>query len=135
MKFHQLAESFYTWGWKIKHEHYVAFSDYLKEMLKRNRVMVIMDGAVVTAIILYFLTDDYTRVYKKGTWDLPKSDDPAGNQIYVDKLLCKKWTPEIRRLVQNAIQEKYPHVTEGFYHRSPNDRCVRITKREILCTR
>ncbi len=131
MRFHQLAQLFYDWGWEIKHDHYVAFSDYLKDMLKMNRVMVLMNGEEIEAIIMFYLTDDYTQIYKKQTWDLAK-DNPNGSQIYIDKMVCKKVTREVIRKIQDAIEEKYPQVELGVYHRAPFDRCIKIRRKHEL---
>ena len=131
MKFHHLAKLFYDWGWQIKHDYYIAFSDYLKEMLKRDRVFVIHLDAEIVAVCFYYLTNDYEKLYKKPAWEVV-NDEPEGRQIYIDKMLCKKWTPSMRHLVQEAIEERFPHVDEGYYHRAPRDRCVKILSRRIL---
>ncbi len=131
MRFNQLARTFYDWGWEIKHDHYVAFSDYLKDMLKMNRVMVLMNGEEIEAIIMFYLTDDYTQIYKKRTWDLAK-DNPSGCQVYIDKMVCKKVTREVIRKIQDAIEEKYPQVELGVYHRAPFDRCIKIWRKHEL---
>lgn len=130
MRFHRLAEIFYSWGWEIKHEHYIAFSDYLKEMLKLNRVMIIQDGESVEAVIMFYLTNDYEILYKKSTWEIAK-DDPNGTQIYIDKMVCKSWNKDLRKSVQEAIEKKFPHVEMGVYHRAPKDRCVKIYSRRM----
>lgn len=128
MRFNQLSILFYEWGWQINHDHYVAFSDYLKEMLKMNRVMMIQNNGEIEAIILYYLTNDYEKLYKKKTWELAK-DEPYGSQIYIDKMVCKKFTKEIRKALQEAIESEYPNVTLGVYHRAPKDRCFKIYRR------
>ena|SRR3990167_2085808 len=131
MRFHGLAQLFYQWGWEIKHEHYTAFSDYLKEMLKRNRVMVVMNGEEIEAVITYYLTDDYEKLFKKSTWEVV-NDDPDGSQIYIDKMVCKKFNKELRVRLAQAIEEKFPNVVEGFYHRAPFDRCIKIRRKHEL---
>lgn len=130
MRFQQLARIFQEWGWDIKHEHYVAFSDYLKEMLKRKRVMVMMDGENIIAILTYYLTDDFNKIYKKRCWDVV-DDNEEGKQIYIDKMIAKKINRETIRTIQNFIEENFPNVDVGIYHREPYDKCVRIYRREI----
>ena len=130
MKFHHLANLMYNWGWQIKIEQYIAFSDYLKDMLKKNRVFVIYDGELIIAVVMYFLTDDYNKVYKKKTWETV-SDNPEGHQMYIDKLVAKEWNPTLRKAVQMAIQEKFPQVKTAYYHRAPKDRLVTIMRRDI----
>lgn len=127
MKPAQMANLMYKWGWVIRHEHYIAFCDYLKEMVKRNRVFIVKDEEEIIALCFYFLTDDFNEVYKKGTWDVIE-DDPSGHQIYIDKLVCRTWTRKVRESVQEAIQTRFPQVAEGYYHRAPKDRCVKILR-------
>lgn len=132
MRFHQLSQLFYSWGWQIKHQHYTGFSDYLHAMLKRERVMAIDKDGEIVAVILFFLTDDYNKVYKKGPWELV-NDNPDGHQIYIDKLVCKNFDKPMRLAIEDAITSKYPNVTEAIYHREPFDRKVTI-KRRTACT-
>src|SRR3990167_10832588 len=131
MRFHGLSQLFYEWGWVIKHEHYTAFSDYLKEMLKRNRVMVVTEGEEIQAVIMFYLTNDYTKIYKKRTWDVV-NDESDGTQIYIDKMVCKKFNKELRIRLAEAIENKFPNVVEGFYHRAPFDRCIKIRRKNEL---
>ena len=130
MRFVHLANLMQSWGWKINHDQYIQFSDYLKEMLGMDRVFIVMDGDVIIAICFYYLTNDYETLYKKSTWAVVK-DDPSGHQIYIDKLVCSKWTKLVRIAVQKAIQEKFPQVAEAYYHRAPKDRCVKIIRKDI----
>lgn len=134
MRFVELARLFYEWGWEIKHEHYTAFSDYLKEMLKKDRVMVILKDVDIEAVIMFYITDDYEKVYKKGNWEIVK-DDANGNLMYIDKMVCKKFSIELHRAINNAIAEKFPQVEEAMYLREPNDRRVTIKMRRQLCTK
>lgn len=131
MKFHQLSQLFYNWGWQIKHEHYVFFSDYLKAMLKKNRVMVVKNGEEIEAVIMYYLTNDYKTLYKKGNWEVVE-DESDGKQIYIDKMVCKKFTKELRVRLAEAIEEKFPQVELGVYHRAPFDRCIKIRRKHEL---
>lgn len=131
MRFIELARLFYEWGWQIKHEHYTDFSDYLKEMLKRNRVMIVMDAERIEAVIMFYLTNDYKTLYKKRTWEVV-NDEPNGSQIYIDKMVCRKFTKELRVRLQEAIEEKFPQVELGVYHRAPFDRCIRVRRKNEL---
>ena len=128
MKASQMAQLVYRLGWVINHTHYVQFCDYLREMVARQRVFIIKENDEVIALCFYFITDDYNKVYKKDTWALV-NDNQLGHQIYIDKLICSKWTKEVRVAVQDAIEEKYPHIEVGIYHRAPKDRCVKILNR------
>lgn len=131
MRFHNLAAMFYRWGWHIKHDHYVAFSDYVKEMLKRKRVFAIYDNAEIIAIVFYYLSNDYRLIYKKGTWDVV-NDDPNGHQIYIDKMVCKKFDRNVLRAIKQSIEDEFPNITEGVWHRSPFDKCVRVRRSHAL---
>lgn len=126
MKFYQIARLFYEWGWEIKHEHYVAFSDYMKEMVKRKRVMMIYENDEPIAVILYFLTDDYKKLIEhKRTWDIVE-DNPDGHQIYIDKMICKSFSRQLVREIKLVVEKEFPNVIMGVYHRAPNNKCVKI---------
>lgn len=131
MKFAQLSRTFYEWGWQIKHEHYVAFSDYLKAMLKKNRVMLILKDGEIEAIILFYITDNYDKVYKKFDWEVV-DDNENGNLAYIDKMVCKKYTKSLRMAIYDALVEKYPNIDEAMYLRA-KDRKVIIRRQE--CTK
>jgi len=134
MTFSQLTDIFESWGYVIKPEHYFGFKNYCQKMMKMGRVIVIVNGPNIEALVFFYLTNDYTKIYKKGEWDIAM-DDMFGSQAYIDKMVCKRWTLEIRRKLQTLIEERFPSVKEAFYHRAPFDRCVRIKRREELCTK
>ena|SRR3990167_8830816 len=121
-----------SWGMSLKTEHYYDFKNYMHQMMKRHRMIIVTDSGNVIAIIFFFLTFNYQNLYKKSEWATPE-DNSLGNQIYIDKMICKKWTLAIRRKVQELIQTNYPEVTLAYYHRAPNDRCVKINRRAMLC--
>jgi hypothetical protein len=136
MTFDHLANIFFSWGWKVPHNNYGMFKNYLQAMLKKDRVLVVKDGSNIVAILIYYITDDYETLYKKGTWDIAE-DNPEGHQFYIDKLVALNFTPLIHRLIKEAVRERFPNVTEAFYHREPKDRCAKIIVRrqhEVLDT-
>ena len=128
MTFLHLASLMQTWGYKVDPEHYLSFSYYLKACLKKHRVLMIWDDSKIEAVVIFFLTNDYSKLYKKGTWDVPLEDE-SGSQIYVDKLVCRQYTSCLGRAIRNIFEKEFPQVEEAFYHRAPNDRCVRIKRR------
>lgn len=129
MTFIHLANLMQSWGYIIKPKHYYGFKAYLEEMLKRNRVLVIWNDNLIECVITYFFTNDYTTAYKKDTWTIPK-EDYNGIQIYIDKMVCRRWTKSLRAKLQDAIEEQYPWVREAYYHRAPNDRLIKIVRGE-----
>ncbi len=134
MTFENLTQTMVRWGFEIKAHHYKAFQAYLEAMLTKDRVIVIRQNGQLEAIVFYFLTEDYSKLYKKSTWEIAK-DDPEGHQIYIDKMVCRRWTKELRQAVKRAIELKFPHVQEAYYHRAPIDRCVKISRETgVLCS-
>ena len=128
MTYEHLCNLFYNWGWYVKPEAYKEFREYLLGMMKRKRVMVVMKDELIVAILCFYITNDYTKLYKKGTWDLAIEDE-NGSQMYIDKLVCRRWTKSIRELVQDSIEYQFPQVEEVYYHRAPKDRCVKLLTR------
>lgn len=132
MTFDHLSHIFQAWGYVIKQQHYQNFKDYLSKMLEMDRVLVVCDqNGVILSILTFYLTKNFEKIYKKGTWDITQ-DDPSGQQIYIDKMVAREWSPSIRKAVESAFTEKFPDLTEGIYHRAPYDRCVVIYRRGVL---
>lgn len=125
MTFDNLANLMQNWGYEIKSTEYENFSNYLQAMLTKNRVMLIWDKGLISCVIIYFLTNDVENAYKKSTWEVPQ-DDPDGDKIYVEKMVCSGWSGGLRKLVYEAFKEKFPQVTEVHYHRAPFDRPHKI---------
>ena len=128
MTYEHLCNLFYNWGYYVKPQAYNEFKSYLLEMMKRKRVMVVMDDDLIVAILCFFITNDYSKLYKKGMFEVA-SEDEYGSQMYIDKMVCKRWTKQIRELMQDAIEYEFPQVDEVYYHRAPKDRCVRLLTR------
>ena len=132
MTFDDMLRVFDSWGYPLKTEYYWDFKQYCQTMLRRKRVIIVMNGEEIQSVVFFFLTNDYLRLYKKSEFETP-DDKECGFQMYVDKMICKHWTPAVRRSVQDIIEERFPHVKEAYYHRAPNDRCVTIRRRASLC--
>lgn len=127
MTLDDVVDSLLEWGYVINPREYDRFRDYVREMFARERVLMMFKEDELMAIILFHITNDYERLYKKGLWDIPDGD-PEGHQVYIDKMVCKSMTLPLRRAIASAIVNKYPRVDEGYYHRAPYDRCVKIFK-------
>lgn len=128
MNFNSLCNAFLDWGFYLPPAHYVGFKKYIETMVHRNRLIAIEDENGLCAIITFFLTNDYETFYKKGLWDTPLDDD-NGTQIYVDKMVCSKYSKDLRNALKETIEELFPLVEIGVYHRAPKDRCVKIYRR------
>ena len=131
MTFDNLATLFISWGWVVPPNHYESFKRYLHEMLRRKNVLIIWDGSLIEAVIFFFITNDYSKTYKKGIWDLVE-DVSEGRQVYIDKLVCKQYTLNLRRKLQNLIEDAFPGQDEVHYLRAPRDRHVIIKRRGVL---
>lgn len=130
MTFDNLLHIFDSWGYHIKTEHYADFKQYAQQMIRRRRMLVVTSKDNVVAVIFFFITNSYLKLYRKAEFAAP-ADTDYGFQVYIDKMICKKWEPSTRRLVQKAIQDCYPCASVAYYHRAPNDRCVTINRRAI----
>ena len=130
MTFEHLANLFYNWGYEVKMEHYFLFRNYLLNMLNRDRVLIVKSGQLIEAIATYYLTNDYTKIYKKHTWDLV-DDEPDGKQVYVDKMVCRRYSRFLRNLIGSSFEERFPKAEMLVYHRAPKDRCVKVERRSV----
>lgn len=130
MTFDDILENMFLWGYQIKPEHYQGFKTYFETMLKMDRVIIVYNDDCIDAVITFFLTKDYNISYRKGTWDIPQ-DDPEGHQIYIDKLVGN-YNFKLARLIRKEIEDRFPKVMEGYYHRSPKDRLFKIRRTHEL---
>ena len=133
MTFDNLVNIMYSWGHALKPYHYFGFRSYFNQMLDSKQVAFIQGESGPICILFFSIVDDCTDIHKKAEWDLPRNNI-LGNKIYVDKMICQSWTPSLRRTVQDWIEETFPQVDEGYYHKAPRDKCVKIYRRRRLCT-
>lgn len=133
MKIDNLILLFQYWGYAVDPRESHNLERYIKEMVKRNRVLLISNDGEAEAILTFFITNNFNQLYRKPTWATPE-EDADGTQIYVDKMVCRRVTLPLRRKLQDTIEELFPNIEAAYYHRAPYDRCIRINKRRSLCT-
>ena len=123
MKFDDLYWTFISWGYALKPGYYQRFKVYFEDMIRRKRVMILEDSNGIVAVITFFITRNHEALANKPEFACPM-DDPNGSEIYIDKMICKRWTMGVRRLVQDIVESHFPRVMIGFWHREPDNRCV-----------
>ena len=130
MKFDDLYWTFCSWGFPIKPEYYQRFKVYFEEMLRRKRVLMISNDDGLQAVITFFITRDHETLSNKPEFSIPY-DDENGTEIYIDKMVAKSFSLNLKRIVQETFESLYPNVQIGFWHRGPNNKCVVTYKRRI----
>ena len=96
-----------------------------------NRVIIIESEFGGEAIIFYFLINPENKEIfsNRPMWSCPE-DDLEGTMIFIDKMICRKWTVGIRKALEEAIVDKYPLITEALWLREPKNRHVIIKRGE-----
>lgn len=130
MKFDDLYWTFCSWGFAIQPQYYQRFKVYFEEMLRRRRVLMIWDRDELQAVLMFFITRDHDTLANKPEFSIPY-DDINGTEIYIDKMVAKQFNMKLKHSIQEALESLYPNVQIGFWHRSPNNRCVVTYKRRI----
>ena len=104
---------------------------YVSEMLLRNRAIGIYSNNGMECFIFFFITDEENlhTFSNRPMWSTPP-DNEYGNIFFVDKMVARRWTPALRRLVQREVESNFPNVDQAFWLREPNNRNVIIKKRE-----
>lgn len=128
MTFEHLLNRFYAWGKFVKSTQEKHLKKYFFEMLNRKRVMIIQNGDSVEAILFFFLVNDVKTYANRPIWSTPE-DTEDGHIIFIDKMVAHNWTRELRKIVQEQIESKFPQVTEAFWLREPLNRNVIIKRR------
>jgi hypothetical protein len=88
------------------------------------------ENSDVDAILTFFLTNDENKMYKPSLWSLIE-DNPEGNKIIIDIMLCRNWNLPIRRILQDVIEQNF-NVKEGHYYHAPYGPHVKIKRRRPL---
>ncbi len=128
MTFENLVIQFLIWGKPIKPLETQNFKKYLSTMLKRDRVLLIESDMGMECLLCYFLTDTLEPFANRPMWSCPE-DNFNGHIFFVDKMISSRWTPTLRRLVRDQVEERFPQVDQAFWLREPNNRNVIIKKR------
>ncbi|MDO8656152.1 MAG: hypothetical protein Q7K45_02860 [Nanoarchaeota archaeon] len=105
--------------------------DYVSDMLHDHRIVEIRKDGTPHAIIFFSVCNDYEPYLKKGEFEyLP--DNPSGKIIYVEVMIARRWTRELREKFEELLATKYPNFEYGVWHRmaSWGDRKV-IAKRRL----
>lgn len=90
--------------------------DYVSDMLYNHRIVEIRKDSRPHAIIFFSVCDDYEPYLKKGEFQyLP--DNPSGKIIYIEVMICRKWTRELREQFETLLTTKYPNLEYGVWHR------------------
>ena len=128
MKFEHLANLFMNWGWIVEPADYEGFKNYLSTMLKRRHVVVIWNGPLIEAVMTYIITDDYHKFLGKPIWSTPE-DEPYGLQVYIDKIVCRRFTRELWRKIRDFMEDNFQGQEEAVYHRPFDNRTIIIKRR------
>lgn len=128
MTFENLLLQFILWGKIVKPKEIGNYRNYLSQMLKRNRVIIISQNDEIKAILCFFLAHSAKEFDNRPLWSCPP-DSEDGNIFFVDKMIAETWNPSIRRYLQNEIENRFPQVTEAFWLREPKNRNVIIKRR------
>lgn len=89
---------------------------YLYRMIDDGRTIVIMEDGKVHAFICFSICEDFEQFYKKDTWDyIPHY--PSGSIIYIELMICRKWTKELRGKFEELIIQRYPQLHTGIWHK------------------
>lgn len=116
---------FQAWGKMLVPSQIPAFNKYVSRMLIRNRAIIVNGENGMEAILFYFLTDDVKPFVNRPLWSTPQ-DTESGHIMFIDKAVALKWTKKVRLAVKEAVERKYPNVTQGYWLREPLNRSVII---------
>ena len=105
---------------------------YVSKMLRDERIVELSSNGRVDGYLFYSICNSIEPYYKKKTWVyVPHIKN--GHTLYVEKLVCKKWTKLLRQLFQSKILEKFPNLEQGIWHRYGKTCDRQINYRRKLC--
>lgn len=117
-------------GYAVKPQYEERLAVYLNEMIERERAVVVQSEDGIEAIITFFITEDHEKLANKPEFSIP-NDNPYGHEIYIDKMIAHRWDRRMRKIVVELMEDQFPQARVAFWHKSPNNRCIRIYKRGI----
>ena len=120
-----------SWGHQLRPEHIENFTRYLRTMLRRNRVIMIESEHGLEAIIFFFLINKPQDFTNRATWTTPEDTD-SGHIFFIDKMLCRNWTRDIRESIRSQVESKFPQIEYALWLRRPNNRHVILKRGRIL---
>ena len=92
------------------------FESYVERMLNDDRVIVFSENGKVEGVIFFSVDDETNRFWQKKMWEyLPHN--PLGTTAYIELLLIKKWNMEVRKNIQYFLENRFPDLLFGRWHR------------------
>ena len=107
--------------------------EYFSKMIADGRVIVIWKDNEPYSVMTFSISNEFEQFHKKSTWHyLPH--DPTGTSLYIELLVSKVWTKELRKQFGQEILKKYPQLEEAHWHRwvSSGERHVKIRRKEYV---
>ena len=104
--------------------------DYVEDMLHNERIIEIRENGLPYAMIFYSVTNDPYSFLKKGEFEF-KEHDPYASTVYIEKMISREWTKELRKQFESFLVERYPQLEYGIWHRYSKwgDRQVTVKRR------
>ncbi len=104
--------------------------DYIADMLHDRRIIEINRNGSPHAIIFFSVCNDYEPYLKKAEFEY-KPDNPAGKIIYIECMISRGWTKQLRQEFESVLADRYPDFEYGVWHRFAiwGDRKVIIKRR------
>ena len=103
--------------------------EYFTKMIADGRVIVIWKDKEPYAVMAFSIGNDFEKFHKKTTWDYI-AHDQEGSTLYIELLVCKQWTKELRKQFEQEILKHYPQLEEAHWDRwvSSGERHVKIRR-------
>lgn len=91
---------------------------YLAAMAAKNRLLyIVRDNQVIGWTTVWVGSeDDIYRFHHREMFSLTH-DDPNGEIVYMDYLVCSEWNKEIRNLITSQLAQKFPNHKKLVWYR------------------
>ena len=128
MTYLDVLEIMHKVGYHIKRSVIHDVVDYVDNMLRDSRILVINRDGEPYALVLFSISNSYEPYFLKNDFDfLPHN--PNGRIIYLEKLISKGWDKELRQQFEETILQIYPQLETAVWHRR-GDRKI-VAKRRL----
>lgn len=89
---------------------------YFGKMNLDGRIIGIGENGRLKGLLLFSITDSPSPFYKKRMWEYI-SHNIYGEIAYIEKLIIRKWTKEMRLRIEEILISRYPNLEYAAWHR------------------
>jgi len=94
-------------------------NDYFRKMAEDGRLIKIWKDGKSHTFLTFSICDDYRPYAYKALWQV-LSHNPSGRICFIEKIVSRGWSKQLRKEIQDAIISRFPSIEEAVWFRPTN---------------